>query len=88
MTQLARVTGLSPFHLAHTFHQVMGLPPHAYLNQLRLEQAKQLLLAGHPIATVAYAVGCADQSHLTRQFKRIYGVTPGQVLYHCKNRQD
>ncbi|RAQ93991.1 AraC family transcriptional regulator [Thermogemmatispora tikiterensis] len=88
LTHLAGVTGLSPFHLARTFHQVMGLPPHAYLNQLRLEHAKRLLLAGHPIATVAYTVGFADQSHLTRQFKRVYGVTPGQVLPHRKNRQD
>jgi AraC-like DNA-binding protein len=88
LAQLARETGLSPFHLARTFHQLVGLPPHAYLNQIRLEHAKRLLLAGHSIATVTYEVGFADQSHLTRRFKRVYGVTPGHVFQNRKNRQD
>jgi AraC-like DNA-binding protein len=85
---LAQVTGLSPFHFVRTFRQVMGLPPHAYLNQIRLEHAKQLLLAGSPIATVAYETGFADQSHLTKRFKRVYGVTPGHVFQNRKNVQD
>jgi AraC-like DNA-binding protein len=37
LSQLACATGLSPFHLVRVFHQAMGLPPHAYLNQVRLE---------------------------------------------------
>jgi len=88
LAQLVQVTGLSPFHLTRTFHQLTGLPPHAYLNQIRLEHAKQLLLAGYPIATVAYEAGFADQSHFTKRFKRVYGVTPGHVFQNRKNRQD
>lgn len=88
LTQLASITNLSPFHLVRAFRQVVGLPPHAYLDQLRLAHAKQLLLAGNPIATVAYETGFTDQSHLTKRFKRIYGVTPGHVLQNRKNVQD
>ncbi len=88
LSQLAEAANLSPFHLARVFHQVMGLPPHAYLNHIRLERAKQLLLAGQSDATVAYETGFADQSHLTRRFKQVYGVTPGHVLQHRKNIQD
>lgn len=88
LAQLADVTGLSPFYLVRAFRQAIGLPPHAYLNQIRLEHAKQLLLAGYPIATVAYETGFVDQSHLTKRFKRIYGVTPGHVFQNRKNIQD
>ncbi|WP_414882953.1 helix-turn-helix domain-containing protein [Sphingomonas sp. Leaf208] len=40
--------------------------------------ARRLLLAGQPIAEVALDVGYADQSHLTRQFQRIVGVSPAR----------
>jgi AraC-like DNA-binding protein len=88
LAQLAHVTGLSPFHLVRVFHQTVGLPPHAYLNQIRLKHAKELLLAGRPIVSVAYDVGFTDQSHLTRRFKQIYGVTPGHIFSKRKNVQD
>lgn len=78
LDELATQTHLSPYHLLRLFKATYGLPPHAYLTQLRVQQAKRLLLAGQPIATVALAVGFVDQSHLTRHFKRIVGVPPGQ----------
>jgi AraC-like DNA-binding protein len=88
LTQLAQVTGLSPFYLVRVFHRAVGLPPHAYLNQMRLKRAKELLLLGLPIVSVAYEVGFTDQSHLTRRFKQIYGVTPGHIFLKGKNVQD
>lgn len=88
LAQLAQISGLSSFQLVRVFHQAVGLPPHAYLNLMRLERSKQLLLAGAPIARVAYETGFADQSHFTRSFKRVYGVTPGHVLQGRKNVQD
>jgi AraC-like DNA-binding protein len=88
LSQLAQITGLSPFHLVRVFHQAIGLPPHAYLKHVRLEHAKKRLLAGASIATVAYETGFADQSHLTRRFKQIYGVTPGHIFQRSKNVQD
>jgi AraC-like DNA-binding protein len=75
---LAAIAHLSPFHLLRTFRKQVGLPPHEYLNQVRFRQAKKLLAEGHSISEVAHVTGFADQSHLTRQFKRMIGVTPGQ----------
>lgn len=78
LAHLAQVAGLSPFRLVRTFTRQIGLPPHAYLNQVRVNRAKKLLANGEPIALVAYETGFADQSHLTRHFKRLFGLTPGQ----------
>jgi AraC-like DNA-binding protein len=78
LARLARIANLSPFHLAHVFRDQVGLPPHTYLTQTRVKQAKTLLGRGWPIAQVACEVGFADQSHLTRRFKRVVGITPGQ----------
>jgi AraC-like DNA-binding protein len=72
------VANLSPFYLLRTFRDRIGLPPHGYLNQVRLIRAKKLLSQGCQISQVAHEIGFADQSHLTRQFKRMFGVTPGQ----------
>jgi AraC-like DNA-binding protein len=44
----------------------------------RLQRARRLLLQGVSLAEAAFACGFADQSHLTRQFRRAYGVTPGR----------
>lgn len=88
LAQLTQVTGLSPFYLVRVFHRTVGLPPHAYLNQMRLKHAKELLMLGRPIVSVACEVGFADQSHLTRRFKQVYGVTPGHIFLKGKNVQD
>jgi AraC-like DNA-binding protein len=76
--ELAACAALSPFHFARSFRRATGLPPHAYLIQLRLDRARHLLAAGHSPTEVALSVGFYDQSHLTRHFKRTYGITPGQ----------
>jgi AraC-like DNA-binding protein len=75
---LAHVAGLSPYHLARVFRRATGLPPHAYLLQTRVARAKALLARGWPPVRVAHATGFADQSHFTRGFARIVGVTPGR----------
>ncbi|MBE9178995.1 AraC family transcriptional regulator [Oculatella sp. LEGE 06141] len=87
LDQLAAIANLSPFYLLRSFRRQVGLPPHCYLNQIRLTQAKRLLALEYPISQVAHLVGFADQSHLTRQFKRMWGVTPGQYQ-KSKNVQD
>lgn len=88
LEELARIADLSPFHLTRIFRQTVGLPPHAYLIQVRIRQAKTLLSRGWPIAQVAAETGFVDQSHLTRRFKRIVGVTPGQYVHNSKIVQD
>lgn len=77
LDDLSACSGLSPFHLLRTFRRAIGMPPHAYLRQIRVEQAKQLLAVGTPIAEAAAAAGFVDQSHLNRLFKKILGMTPG-----------
>jgi len=87
LTQLADLTYISPFHLSRIFSQSVGLPPHLYLIQVRVLQAKKLLSQGLAIAQVAQEVGFSHQSHLNRHFKKIVGVTPKQYQ-NSKNVQD
>jgi AraC-like DNA-binding protein len=78
LNQLVELTHLNRSYLIRVFRQAVGMPPYTYLNQVRVEKAKQLLRQGIPVSETAIAVGMADQSHLTRHFKRITGITPGQ----------
>jgi len=75
--ELADVAGLSTFHLIRVFGASFGLPPYKYLEQIRIQQARRLIRLGVPLTQVVHATGFSDQSHLTRYFKRIVGVTPG-----------
>jgi AraC-like DNA-binding protein len=74
--ELACITGTSRFHFIRSFHAAFGMPPHAYINQVRLQHARKLLLAGQTVAEAAAESGFYDQSRLTRLFRRAYGVTP------------
>lgn len=76
LAELAALTGLSQFALLRAFRHETGMPPHAYLNQLRVRRARLLLDSGLAPADVAAQTGFADQAHLTRHFKRIVGVPP------------
>lgn len=76
--KLTQISGLSPYHLIRVFRTGVGLPPHAFLEQIRVNRARQFLRNGASITDVAFATGFTDQSHLTRHFKRMTGVTPGQ----------
>jgi AraC-like DNA-binding protein len=78
LRDLARVADLSPFHLHRVFCQETGMPPHAYQTQVRVNRAKEMLRHRRPLSQVALATGFADQSHLTRHFRRVVGVTPGR----------
>jgi AraC family transcriptional regulator len=82
LNDIAEAVHLSPFHVARLFKQALGVSPHQYLIQVRVNSARSLLEAGsgeRSLAEVASAVGFADQSHLTRHFKRLLGVTPKQI---------
>ncbi len=85
LSELAREAGLSPFHLARVFEQGMGITPHAYLTQVRVEQARARLAGPDRLADIALDCGFADQAHLTRLFKRHVGVTPGQYRKMLQN---
>lgn len=78
LEQLVKITNLNRSYLIRVFRNAVGITPYTYLNQIRVEKAKQLLRQGLSIADVAIMVGMSDQSHLTRHFKRIVGITPGR----------
>ena len=80
LAELAALVNLSPFYFARAFEREVGLPPHAYLESVRARKARELLLEGVQIVEVSLAVGYGDQSHFTHRFKRLLGVTPGQVV--------
>jgi AraC-like DNA-binding protein len=84
LVELATVCDTSPFHLVRSFRDAVGMPPHAYLTQIRANHARDMLLRGVPVSSAAYRCGFADQSHLTRTFKRIFGVTPGAYVSASK----
>jgi AraC-like DNA-binding protein len=75
---LADHSGLNRFQVLRTFRKYYGVPPHAYQLHVRVARAKALLRAGQSPAEVAAQLGFADQSHLTRLFRRAWGVTPGR----------
>ncbi|GAK52139.1 transcriptional regulator, AraC family [Candidatus Moduliflexus flocculans] len=74
---LAEVAGLSPYYLNRIFQAEVGVPPYEYLVKIRLKHAQEMLSNGHSIAEAAHHSGFADQSHLTRFFKKHVGMTPG-----------
>lgn len=83
LAELAHVSGLSPYRLTRLFSASVGMPPHAYQIQLRIEQAKRLLLAGRTVSDAGHEAGFYDLSHFTRHFKRSVGVPPGVYARHA-----
>jgi AraC-like DNA-binding protein len=78
--ELEALTGLDRYALARHFRVRLGTSPYRYLIMRRLDRVKSAILSGHSLAETAAASGFADQSHMTRQFKRAFGLTPGHWL--------
>lgn len=79
LDQLAAIAGFSKFYLLRSFRHAYGLTPHAYQMRLRLARAWRLIAEGAPLSWTAYDAGFADQSHLTRRFLALFGLTPGSL---------
>ena len=77
LTTLAALAGVSPYHLIRLFGREFGVSPYAYVKQLRVVRAQEMLRRGVSATEVAFATGFSDQSHLNRAFKNMLGVTPG-----------
>ena len=72
---------MSPYHFTRLFKESTGQSPHQYVVEARVRKAKELLTTGKfTISEVAHHVGFADQSHLTRHFKRVFGLPPQRLL--------
>jgi AraC-like DNA-binding protein len=77
LEQLALTAGLSLHHFARAFKTSLGVPPHQFVLQRRLNLARDLLTSTErPIADIAIAAGFSDQSHLARTFRKSFAVSP------------
>jgi AraC family transcriptional regulator len=77
LADLAKLAGISQFHFGRLFKQSMGISPHQYLLQQRVERAKQLLKSSEfAIADIALLCGFNSQSHLGKYFREVTGMTP------------
>ena len=78
LDSLARAAGLSRSAFAKRFHQLVGVPPKAYLTTWRMHKAKRLLRNPYArLATVARQVGYASDAAFNRAFKQFFGKSPG-----------
>jgi transcriptional regulator GlxA family with amidase domain len=83
--RLAGLVGLSRFHFARAFKQSEGVTPCHFLFLCRVRRAQQLLVnTDLPLGQIAIAAGFADQSHFSRRFRELVGITPGKYrwLHH------
>jgi AraC-like DNA-binding protein len=77
LADLALACDETPLRVLRAFRAAYGLPPHRYQLQRRVQLAQGRLQAGVGLAGLAADLGFADQSHFTRVFKSVVGVTPG-----------
>ena len=77
---LENIAGADRFTIARHFRCAFGTSPDRYRTLRRLELARAAIEKGEPLAQAAAEAGFADQSHMTRQFKRTYGMTPGRWI--------
>lgn len=88
LSQLTSLTNLDRFYLLRAFANQVGVPPHEFQTQIRIAHARELIRKGHSISDAALRTGFFDQSHLSRHFKRIVGMTPGEYFSGCNFVQE
>lgn len=77
--KMAESVNLSPPYFCYLFKTITGVPPAKYLKSLRMQQAATLLTTTFlSVKEIVRRVGCTDESHFVRDFKRLYGVTPSE----------
>ncbi|MBS62045.1 AraC family transcriptional regulator [Salinisphaera sp.] len=80
LAQLEAASGQNRWRLSRDFRLLFGTSPYRYLTMRRLERCKRSLAQGLGLAEASLAAGFADQSHMTRQFRDAYGISPGRWL--------
>ena len=84
VSELARSVGMSMFHFTRVFGELVGRPPHRYLDDVRLRAARSMLLAGRSVTESCFACGFGNMSLFSRRFAGRYGVAPSR-LDDCKS---
>ncbi|CAN5898361.1 AraC family transcriptional regulator [soil metagenome] len=80
LSEMAEIAYLSPYHFSRTFRRVTGIPPGEFMNALRLERAKHLLLTTDlSVGEVCHEVGYNSQGTFTSRFKQLVGLSPGRM---------
>ena len=75
LSTLSALAQLSPYHFTRAFKQALGMPPHRYHMNRRVERATSLLV-DRSVTEVALAVGYAETSSFSSGFRRLTGMTP------------
>ena len=79
LDELAKAAGVHPTHLTRVFRQFERCTVGEYVREVRIEYARRRMLTGRePLVDIALAAGFADQTHFTRSFKRVTGMTPSE----------
>jgi AraC family transcriptional regulator len=79
LSQLAKLAGVHPVHLARAFRARHGMSPAEYVARVRVDHASTLIQTTRAsLAAIAAQVGFCDQSHMTKEFRRIMGTTPAR----------
>jgi len=87
MPQLAKEAGCSPKHLNRAFRERRGMLPHQYVLARRVERAGTMIDTGRfSLAQVAATVGFADQSQMTKTFRKLTGTTPSRFRQRSHDR--
>lgn len=77
LRDLAHMVDLSEFHFQRMFRQSFDMPPHEYINRVRIDRARELIRKKRPLTEIGLETGFSSQPHFTRVFKQYTGITPG-----------
>ncbi len=77
---LSAVAGLSPGRLMHAFTDSVGIPLRPYLAWLKLQRAATAIARGAALGEAAHAAGFSDAAHLSRTFRRMFGMAPSAIV--------
>ncbi len=80
LDELETVTGRDRWQLSRDFRALFGTSPHRYLIMRRLAKAREMMASGRSLVETAAHCEFADQSHMTRHFRKTYGMTPKKWL--------
>jgi AraC-like DNA-binding protein len=80
LDELAQHSGRDRWSLSRDFRLLFGTSPYRYLTMRRLDMVRALLTQGQTLVSAALIAGFTDQSHMTRQFSKTYGLPPARWL--------